>query len=82
MKQWEYLVVEVTNPTQHKYGDPSQPRPTPYKINGEQMKGMEWIADNIHVELNKLGKEGWELIKIGRGNSENHSLMYTFKRQL
>ena len=80
MKQWEYLVVEVMNPnSKTEYGDPA---PTPYKINGEQMKGMEWIADNIHVELNKLGKEGWELIKIGRGNSESHSLMYTFKRQL
>ena len=46
------------------------------------MKGMEWLADNIHVELKKLGKEGWELIKIGKGNSESYSLMYTFKRQL
>ena len=80
MKQWEYLVVEVKNPNSKE--DNGDPGPTPYKINGKQMKGMEWLADNIHVELNKLGKEGWELIKIGKGNSEWYTLMYTFKRQL
>ena len=80
MKQWEYLVVEVHNPSATEYN--GDPRPTPYKINGEPMKGMEWLADNIHVELNKLGKEGWELIKIGKGNSLHYNLMYTFKRPL
>ena len=44
--------------------------------------GEQWLAGNIHVELNKLGKEGWELIKIGKGNSAYYDVMYTFKKLL
>jgi len=84
MTKWEYLVVEVmwTDPQPSRLGDGSKPNSTKFKINGEVQSGNQWLVENIHDELNKLGEEGWELIKIGKANSHNYSVMYTFKRPL
>ena len=84
MAKWEYLVVEVANPDpQMGHYDEKKPDSTVFKINGvEQQRGDQWLADNIPDELNKLGEEGWQLIKIGKANTFQWSVMYTFKRPL
>ena len=75
MAKWEYLVVEVASPY--------SPDTATFKINGgERQRGDQWLADNIPDELNKLGEEGGELIKIGKANTLHWSVMYTFKRPL
>ena len=88
MAKWEYLVVEVQNvdPQEHWHPDADKPRPRPdstaFKINGEVQQGNQWLVENIPDELNKLGEEGWQLIKIGKANTFKWSVMYTFKRPL
>ena len=81
MKQWEYLIVEIDS-TNENVGQYDRRPPNKFKINGVVSHGEQWLAGNIHVELNKLGKEGWELIKIGKGNSAYYDVMYTFKKLL
>ena len=80
--KWEYLVVEVQNPDPKPDYEGNLRDYTIFKINGKQQRGDQWLADNIPDELNKLGEEGWELIKIGRANSGGWSVMYTFRRPL
>ena len=84
MRKWEYLVVEIVspNPRGHPEGDGTRPEAR-WRVNGGAMKsGDQWYAENIPGELNKLGLEGWELIKIGRGNFNHTAVMYTFKRPM
>ena len=75
--------MEVHNPNaKASYYEKDRPSSTEFKINGEKKRGDQWFTENIPDELNRLGEEGWELIKIGKANTEGYSVMYTFKRPL
>tara|TARA_B100000575_G_C22780960_1_gene462882 strand:+ start:73 stop:303 length:231 start_codon:yes stop_codon:yes gene_type:complete len=76
MTKWEYMVVQIMG-VNGQHG---------VLINGEKPSAAEmkrWSSDRYKM-LNKVGGQGWELIKI-RGvdtTRENGTEFFTFKRPL
>jgi hypothetical protein len=65
MNRWEYLTLEFSK----SYGV------TAYVLNGEKFSKFHNLE--LHVALNELGKQGWEVVSInGDGN------YFAFKRPL
>ena len=76
MTKWEYMVVQFRG-VMGQYG---------VLINGEKPSAAEmkrWSSDRYKM-LNKVGGQGWELIKIRGGDTtrENDNEYFTFKRPL
>ena len=67
---WEYKIVDHSNSTSMGY---SNPETEEFK---EKHKDKGWKLEMMNVEINKLGKEGWEMVGL---NSNNE--IY-FKRQV
>ena len=68
--KWEYKIVDHSNSTSMGY---SNPETEEFK---EKHKDKDWKLEMMNVEINKLGKEGWEMVGL---NSNNE--IY-FKRQM
>ena len=68
--KWEYKIVDHSNSTSMGY---SNPETEEFK---EKHKDKDWKLEMMNVEINKLGKEGWEMVGL---NSNNE--IY-FKRQV
>ncbi len=56
-QEWEYLLVQVHEQRDGWYE---------YHANGKKLDGLDNKA--IYVVLNALGREGWELVGVGRGD--------------
>ena len=68
MQKWEYLHVNVGFTDVNHFAT--------VKLNGKQTQlHPKWSQSDLFEYLNKLGKEGWEIV-----NSEGFS--YLFKRPL
>ena len=70
MTKWEYKVISW-----------SYHNDVPiFSANLDNEEGMKWLNVNSREELlNNLGQEGWELIKIRGGSSDQ---IFYFKRPL
>ncbi len=68
--KWEYKIVDHSNSTSMGY---SNPETEEFK---EKHKDKDWKLEMMNVAINKLGKEGWEMVGLN-GNSEIY-----FKRQV
>ena len=68
--KWEYKIVDHSNSTSMGY---SNPETEEFK---EKHKDKDWKLEMMNVAINKLGKEGWEMVGL---NSNNE--IY-FKRQV
>jgi len=61
--KWEYKIVDLSNSTSMGY---SNPETEEFK---EKHKDTNWKLEMMNVAINKLGKEGWEMVGIN-SNSE------------
>ncbi len=68
--KWEYKIADHSNSTSMGY---SNPETEEFK---EKHKDTDWKLEMMNIEINKLGKEGWEMVGL---NSNNE--IY-FKRQI
>ena len=66
--KWEYKIVDLSNSTSMGY---SNPETEEFK---EKHKGDDWKLIMMNIEINKLGKDGWEMV------SNNGSDQIYFKR--
>ena len=57
MTKWEYKIVDHSNSTAMGY---SNEETEAFKI--EYKDAVHWKYEMSRIELNKLGKEGWELV--------------------
>ena len=71
MQKWEYVSIEI------KYNGN---RVDYIESNGKEVLGKVLRADSYDY-LNKLGKEGWEMVGAGISSNETHGY-YFFKRPI
>ena len=60
--KWEYKIVDHSNSTSMGY---SNPETEEFK---EKHKDKDWKLEMMNVEINKLGKEGWEMVGLNNNN--------------
>ena len=67
--KWEYKIADLSNSTSMGY---TNPETEAFK---EEHKDSDWKLVMMNIEINKLGKEGWEMI------SNNGADQIYFKRK-
>lgn len=73
MQKWEYLRLDV------QYKDPKDPGVQSVFSNYEEILSNITFQE-LHGHINKLGREGWEMVGE-RASGERHHALY-FKRPL
>ncbi len=60
--KWEYKIVDHSNSTSMGYSNPET------ELFKEKHKDKDWKLEMMNVEINKLGKDGWEMVGINGSN--------------
>ena len=60
--KWEYKIVDHSNSTSMGYSNPET------ELFKEKHKDKDWKLEMMNIEINKLGKEGWEMVGINGSN--------------
>tara|TARA_B100000902_G_scaffold8278_1_gene10421 strand:- start:2 stop:226 length:225 start_codon:yes stop_codon:yes gene_type:complete len=60
--KWEYKIVDHSNSTSMGY---SNPETEEFKV---KHKDKDWKLEMMNLEINKLGREGWEMIHSNGSN--------------
>ena len=62
MKSWEYKIVDLGNSTSKGF---TNPETKDFKM---EHKDVDWKLEMRNIVLNKLGKDGWELVSYDDKN--------------
>ena len=60
--KWEYKIVDHSNSTSMGYSNPET------ELFKEKHKDKNWKLEMMNIEINKLGKDGWEMVGINGSN--------------
>tara|TARA_B100001113_G_scaffold25038_1_gene18254 strand:- start:105 stop:329 length:225 start_codon:yes stop_codon:yes gene_type:complete len=60
--KWEYKIVDHSNSTSMGYSNPET------ELFKEKHKDKDWKLEMMNIEINKLGKDGWEMVGINGSN--------------
>ena len=60
--KWEYKIVDHSNSTSMGYSNPET------DLFKEKHKDKDWKLEMMNIEINKLGKDGWEMVGINGSN--------------